>query len=83
MTKTTDELLQMSNDEIIHLMESGEGFVDAPVDEEMLQRNWKVINKKMDEIDKRRRREMILVLAIGFVLGIGFTIGFLIYIGTL
>lgn len=83
MTKTNDELLQMSNEEIIAYMEEGGAFVDAPVDEEMLQRNWKVINKKMNEIDKRRRREMILVLAIGFVLGIGFTIGLLIYMGTL
>lgn len=83
MTPTNDELLQLTNEEIIAYMESGEGFADAPVSEEMLQRNWVVINKKLDEISGRRRRDRILIFLIGFVLGIGFTIGLLIYIGTL
>lgn len=83
MTPTNDELLQLTNEEIIAYMESGEGFVDAPVSEEMLQRNWLGINKKLDEISGRRRRDRILIFLIGFVLGIGFTIGLLIYIGTL
>lgn len=48
MTKTTDELLQMTDAEIIAYMESGEGFVAVPVDEEMLQRNWNAIQRKLD-----------------------------------
>lgn len=50
MTKTLAELVDMTDEEIIAYLESGEGFVDnpAPFDKEQSERIWIAICKKLD-----------------------------------